>query len=355
MGIFDQYLPLRYSEDSPWGVAEQEDLAAHTLDGEVLFDLSDEGVFRLRDHVVGGVVRDRACVGKGCKAGAPPRFHASIYDIPMQVRPPPPFSRGRTFCEHLQDLAVPFARQAPIRVRTLDEIEHLVFPVFSRRTLRYDLLAQHVQRPFRDGQRVERSVLECAYQRHALDQFVPRQRKQPPLWRASNGMPRSADSLEQHANRARGADLAHQVDRADVDAQLEGCRRYAEFHVPLFELHFCVSPPLVRHASVVGDHMILPQLLRKLMRQAFDESAGVHEQQGRAVLIGQFGYAVERAVPQLMRRYRSEFVFLRHLDGEVDFSGVSGIDDQALGRAVFADVVRPDEESSHLIDGFLSR
>ena len=91
-------------------------------------------------------------------------------------------------------------------------------------------------------------------------------------------MPRPTDSLKQHANRTRRANLAHQVDRSDVDAQLEGRRRHAELHISLFELHFRVSPPLVRHASVMGDDVILSQLLRKLMRQSFDEPASVHEQ-----------------------------------------------------------------------------
>ena len=73
------------------------------------------------------------------------------------------------------------------------------------------------------------------------------------------------------------------------------------------------------------------------------------------MLIRQFDYSVEGAIPQLMRRYRSEFVFARHLDIEVDLPGVSSIDDQAVRRAVFSDVVHSNEEPPNLFDGLLSR
>ena len=59
------------------------------------------------------------------------------------------------------------------------------------------------------------------HQRQRFEQLVARQREQPALGDAPQRMAGPADALQERGDRARRADLAHEVDVADVDAQLQ--------------------------------------------------------------------------------------------------------------------------------------
>ena len=113
------------------------------------------------------------------------------------------------------------ARQIAIGPGAPDQGEQLVLRPFPRRDLRHDLLRQHVERTFGQDQPIELAAADAVEQGGALDQLVARQRKEVALGRAVDRMARAADPLQEAADRARRADLADEVDVADVDAELE--------------------------------------------------------------------------------------------------------------------------------------
>src|ERR1700730_14996192 len=60
-----------HAPDAPGVVAEQDDVAGERLDGEVLVHRADEGLVRLEDDIVVGVVGDGAARGQRGEARAP--------------------------------------------------------------------------------------------------------------------------------------------------------------------------------------------------------------------------------------------------------------------------------------------
>ena len=71
--------------DFPGVVAQQEYVAAHTFDGEILVDGADKGILRVGDDVVIGVFRDGAAAGHGGQRGAAPPLDRAVDAIAVQV------------------------------------------------------------------------------------------------------------------------------------------------------------------------------------------------------------------------------------------------------------------------------
>ena len=63
------------------------------------------------------------------------------------------------------------------------------------------------------------------HERRALDEVVARRREQPPLRHGAAPVAGAADALHGHRNRSRRSNLTDEIDRADVDAELERRRR----------------------------------------------------------------------------------------------------------------------------------
>ena len=160
MRVLDQHLTLHDSPDLPCVIAEQEDLSPHALDGEVLLDLSDEGVLRLGDHIVRSIVGNRSRVREGRYSRTPPCLEPSVDHVTMQVRPAAALTRRRPIGEHFHGLGISLSRQVTVRVRPTDEVEEFVLAAVLGGALGDDLLGQDVQRPFGYGQGVEHTVTE---------------------------------------------------------------------------------------------------------------------------------------------------------------------------------------------------
>ena len=126
----------------------------------------------------------------------------------------------------------------------------------------------------------------------------------------------AADALQEAGNRARRAQLAHQVDLADVDAQLQRGRRHQRLELAALQAPLGVQPVLLRHAAVVRGDQLLAQPRRQLARHAFGHAPRVDEDERGAVLLDQLGEAFVDLLPHLRRHHR----FQRrrwHLDGEI--------------------------------------
>jgi len=99
-----------------------------------------------------------------------------------------------------------------------DQRIELVLAAVARSDLGDDLLRQDVERLFRDGQAVELAAAHAVDEGRTLNELVARQREEPPLGRAVDGVAGAPDALQEAGDRARRGELADEVDIADIDA-----------------------------------------------------------------------------------------------------------------------------------------
>ena len=140
----------------------------------------------------------------------------------------------------------------------------LVLAPFARADLGHDLLRQHVERLLGDREPVELAAADAVEQRRALDELVARQRKQPALGRAVDRVAGAADALQEAGDRARRAELADEVDVADVDAELERGGGDQRLQLAALQPLLGVEPLLLRQAAVMRGDLVLAEALGQL-------------------------------------------------------------------------------------------
>ena len=121
-------------------------------------------------------------------------------------------------------------------------------------------------------------------QRRALDERVAGQREEAALRRADPGVVRAADPLQERGDAAGRADLADELDRPDVDAELE--RRGGDERLQLAGPQAALDPvpAVLRQAAVVRGDDVVAEPLAELVGEALGEPAGVDEHERGAVL-----------------------------------------------------------------------
>ena len=135
-----------------------------------------------------------------------------------------------------------------------------------------------------------------ADQGQAFEQLVAREREQPPLGNRAERVARAADALQERGDRPRRADLADQVDVADVDAHLE--RRGGDDRLELARLEplLGVEADLARQAAVMAGDRVFAEQLGQAMGHPLGQPPRVDEDQRAAVRL--------RSAPPAARRLR---------------------------------------------------
>ena len=124
-------------------------------------------------------------------------------------------------------MSITASKSARVKIRiaigAANEREQIVFPPVLGGGHGDDLLGQHVERRRRHQQAIELALGNRAHQRGAFDQLVARRREDPPLrlGRVLDLVSRPTDPLQRNGDRSRRADLAHEIDGPDIDAELE--------------------------------------------------------------------------------------------------------------------------------------
>src|SRR5262245_43776727 len=91
----------------------------------------------------------------------------------------------------------------------------------------------------------------CAYQGRALDQLIARGGEKPSFRHGAAPVAGASKALQSHGDRARRADMACEVDIANVDAQLQGSGGYQDLDLTVLEFVFRVETQLARQAAMV--------------------------------------------------------------------------------------------------------
>ena len=161
-------------------------------------------------------------------------------------------------------------------------------------------------------------------------------------------MARAADPLEECGNPMRRPDLAHEIDVADVDAELE--RRGGDERLQRAGLQpvLGIESRLLRQAAVMRRDLAFADPLAQVSRDALGHPPRVHENQRRLVRRDQLGQPVVVLLPHLVRHDGAERR-AGNLEREVERAPVALVDDGAVAAAV----VRADEEPGDLLDRLL--
>ena len=124
----------------------------------------------------------------------------------------------------------------------------------------------------------------------------------------------------------------HEIDVADVDAELE--RRGGDERLELARLEplLGVEPARGREAAVMARDVVLAEPRAEARRDALGHLARVDEDERGPMLAHELGDALVDLLPHLVRADRRERR-RRHLDREIEVAKVPGVDERALASA----------------------
>src|SRR5205823_6948848 len=106
------------------------------------------------------------------------------------------------------------------------------------------------------------------------------------LGNGTTPVPSAADALQRNGDRPRRADLANQIDAADIDAQFEGGGGDQRADLSGFEFAFGGEAEFAGQAAVVRSDGVLSETLGEMMRDTLSETTRIHENEGGGMLPG---------------------------------------------------------------------
>lgn len=319
--------------DAVAGVAELEDVAGHALDREILVHRAHDDRLRLQHHLVVGGVGDGPAGGQRGEPRAAPRAQLAVHRVAMDVGRARALPRGEALGQHAHHRVEFAAGELAVGMRAAHQRVQRVLVPLAAGHLGHDLLGQHVERLRRHHQCVQFAAAHAVEQGGAFDQVVAGGREQPRLRRAVDAVAGTAGALQERGDRARRAELADQVDLADVDAQLQRGGGHQHLELAALQSLLGVQSQLLRQAAVVRRHVFLAQSLGQVPSGALGHPPGVDEDQGGAVRAHQLGEAVVDQLPGVVGHHRVERDG-RNFDGEVAGAGVACVYDGDIASCV---------------------
>ena len=265
--VLDAHAAGLDAADAPRRVAEQEDVAGHATRSRSPRRRVPTAVpSGSSDDVVVGVVGDRAARGERREPRAAPAASRRVHAVAVQVRA----ARGRgasampsaSMSTHLRRSprarASAYGRRAaaqrrrarPRPARSAAQIATICWARTSSGASRSAIASSSPRR----GR---------AHERRALDSWSRVSGNSRPFGVAPSAWPERPTRCSTRRDRARRAELADEIDGADVDAELE--RRGRDHHLQLAGLEplLGVEAPRARQAAVVrGDALLAEPLAR---------------------------------------------------------------------------------------------
>src|SRR6185503_15126794 len=105
-----------------------------------------------------------------------------------------------------------------------------------------------------------------------------------------------------------------------------------------------------RETAVVRRDVLLAEPFPKVSCDSLRKPARVDEDKRGVVLANQLRQSIVNFIPNLAGHH-SGHRRLRQLDGEVEFSGVTAVDDGAVRYVIGVEVFRSDEKTCDFFDG----
>ncbi len=315
-------------EHTPGGVPQLKHIAGVRLDGEVLVQRPDERLAGIEHHAIVGNVRNGPARGEREQPRPTASTQRPMHLVSMDERCPATTRRRETVGDHRDHRVERLAGQIAIGPCAPDDLEQRVLLARPARGLRHDLLGEDIERRVVLDDGVELSPADGAEQSRALEQIVTSDRKEPALRNPGNRVTRASDPLEQRCDPMRRANLTDEIHVPDVDAQLQRRGGDERAQGAGLEPTFRVLALFAGEASVMCGDRFFAEPIAQVAREALRHPPGIHEDEGRAVLLNQRRQSVVVLLPDLVRHHRVE-ERLRYFDAEVELTLVSLVNDCA--------------------------
>ncbi len=202
--------------------AEQEDVAGGGLDGEVLVHRADRDAVGVEDHPVVPGLGDGPATGQGGQPRSPPGPEPAVDRVVVEVGPTATPASLDAPGDQVDHLVEGLPGEPGVGAGPSDQVEERAdLPLLGRRHLGHQLLGQDVDRGHRGLEQVEMARLHPGQEGGALHQLVPGHGVEPAGGGAVELVVGPADPLEEGPDGPRRPDLADQLHRAHIDAQLQ--------------------------------------------------------------------------------------------------------------------------------------
>ncbi len=317
VGVFDEDAAGGLDAlDAPAGVAEEDDVAGAGVDGEVFIQSCNLDVFGLEEDAVEGGVGDGAAVGDGGHAGAAAGVEMAVDAVAEEVGAVAAAAGLDAGVEQGEDLVEAGAGEVAVGVGAAEDLEEGVFLPGLGGAAGDDLLHEDVDGLVGDLEAVELAGAHLADEGGLLEEVVAGGGEEAALGDGAAPVAGAADALHGDGDGAGGADLADEVDVADVDAELERGGGDEDADLAGLEALLGVEAEVAGERAVVGGDLLGAEAGAELEGDLFDEAAGVDEDQRGAMALGVGGELVEDLGPHVVGGDGAEFV-AGDLDGEV--------------------------------------
>ncbi len=211
--------------DAPARRAEQEHVARAALVDHLLVELADPGAVG-QEHPEQAAVGDRAPARDGDGAGAVAGGQgaaAGTGAVPGDAGPQAlELLRRVAAVEQVEDVVQHGVGELGVGCRPPHERRQVVDRPRLDGAHGHDLLRQHVERVARVARRLDLAIPHALHDHGGLDEVAAVLREDRAAAGLADVVAGPAHPLQAPGDRARRRDLDHQVDRAHVDAQLEG-------------------------------------------------------------------------------------------------------------------------------------
>ena len=304
VGVFDEDASGARLDavDAPAGVAQEHDVSGVGFDGEVLVEGADDGFGGQGDDVVESGFGDGSAGGDGRQARAAAGAEAMVDLVAVEVGAEASALGADAVAEHGEDFVEGFAGEIAVVAGASDEGEEIVFAPFVGGAGGDDLLGEDVERRVGEDELVEVSLMDGAEDGGALDEFVAGGGEEAALGDGSAPMASASDALEGRGDGAGRADLADEIDVADVDAEFERGGGDEDAALALFEAALGFETEMARERAVVGGDVVFSHALGEAVGDALDQAAGVDEDESGAVLRGRAARGAGRFRPTVRWR-----------------------------------------------------
>ena len=331
MRVLDQHAVRAHLDDLPRVRAEQEDVARQRLGDELLVQRADFQIGLGHVDVVEPGVLDRSTRGQREESRAAARVQAVVHAIPQHARRHAFDLVGQGLGHRADDLAERLARQRAIRRRLDEALPQRVGIDRLGGDGGDDLLREHVE--WRVGHRhaIERALVDRPHDRRGLHQLLALGDDEAPLRHARERVAGAAHALKRRRHVARRLQLHHEVDRPDVDAELERRRRHQRFELAILQPVLGLQACAARQRAVMRGHAAIGDAIVEVSGQSFRRSPALSEDQRRAVRLDQLRHLLQGRVPDGVAGGREEIVDRRD-DGHVEVAREAGVHHDGLVR-----------------------
>ena len=323
MGVFDEDAPSGFDPlDAPTGVAKEDDVTGGGVDGEVLSECGNLDSFRLQDDAEESRVWDGSSVGDGNHACSAAGMELVVDGVVQEVGAVAAAGGFNAVGEEVDEFVEALAGEISVGIGAAeDAVESCGLPRLGSAG-GDDLLHEDVGGLWRDFEAVEFAGTHFADEGGLLKEVVAGGGEEAAFGDGTAPVAGAPDALHGDGNCAGAADLADEVDVADIDAQFEGGGGDEDFDVTVFEALLGVEAEGAGERAVMSGDVLGAETVAELEGDLFDEAAGVDKDKSGTVVLCVVGELVEDFGPHGVGGDGAEFV-AGDLDGEVKLAALA--------------------------------